>query len=151
MNFQDYEDEAAKSDCIPLTGREKLQFLVLGLNEEAGEISRIVKKLIRDDIVEETFLEDVKHKIGDVLWYLCAIARNSNITMSDVAERNLEFLTDRWLTNTGDTPLAGCRLKFYKTIPRNIIFKIYSTIKQWNCEGQCVRCQWAAGRRYCRR
>ena len=56
---------------------------------------RSVKKIIRDNkqIVNEK--EGLAKELGDVLWYIAAIARDIGYGLDTIAEMNLEKLADR--------------------------------------------------------
>jgi NTP pyrophosphatase (non-canonical NTP hydrolase) len=99
MDFDDYSAQAARSDKIA-PGRDKLPLLVFGLNEEAGEIARLMKKSIRNQIPISGLKDDLRRKLGDVLWYLNAISSESDLRLSDVAASNIHFVADRWLTES---------------------------------------------------
>ncbi len=74
-----------------------MNYLVLGLASEAGEVAGKLKKVIRGDKVEpEAFLSEV----SDVLWYLARIADNVGVTLEDIAEYSKNKLTKRMETNT---------------------------------------------------
>ena len=71
----------------------------LGLAGETGEVIEKIKKMIRDkDVVFPlTFEEqvDLEKELGDVLWYVSAIAYYSGIELGDIATANLNKLEDR--------------------------------------------------------
>lgn len=67
---------------------------VMGLNGESGECIDIVKKaefqghnLDTDKLIDE---------LGDVLWYIAEICTALNVDMSEVAEKNIEKLKQRY-------------------------------------------------------
>lgn len=95
MNFSDYEEAAAKTAIYPQSNR--IIYPALGINGEAGEIAERVKKVIRDK--GEVFSIDDKaalgKEIGDVLWYLTALAHDLGITLEQCAKVNVEKLRDR--------------------------------------------------------
>lgn len=83
-----------------------LIYPTMGLTGEAGEVSEAVKKAIRDDEMpldeafDTTKLDPEKRlqiarECGDVLFYLAMIADDIDYTLSEIAELNLEKLTDR--------------------------------------------------------
>ncbi len=75
----------------------KLVYPVLGLVNEAGEVAGKVKKLMRDDggqLSQERF-EDIVSELGDVVWYLTAVADDLGITISDVIFENFMKLKSR--------------------------------------------------------
>ncbi len=64
---------------------------------EAGEVANQVKKIIRDDSGQVT--DERKNKIvdelGDVLWYVAAIATDLELSLDMVAQGNLGKLKKR--------------------------------------------------------
>ena len=73
---------------------ENLQILypAMGVANEAGELLGKIKKWKRDG----TFDRDaIIAEMGDVLWYLAALAEDLDVGLSEVAERNLIKLKDR--------------------------------------------------------
>jgi len=83
-----------------------LVYPAMGLCGEAGEVIEAVKKAIRDDEMpldeayNTTKLDPEKRlqiarECGDVLFYLAMVADDIDYTLSEIAELNLEKLTDR--------------------------------------------------------
>lgn len=81
-----------------------LSYTALGLTGEAGEVADKVKKLLRDGgVTMETPCEDIPadtrvavvKELGDVLWYVTAMAQELGFSLEDVARMNRDKLTDR--------------------------------------------------------
>jgi len=69
----------------------------LGLSGEAGEVTEIVKKILRNkhgefDSKDE---EKIRKELGDVLWYLSALATHFCIDLESLAMENIAKLQDR--------------------------------------------------------
>ena len=100
MNLDKYQKRAAEFDLFETTMDLKSPgFLekVLGLVGEAGEAADKVKKIIRDKggyASEEDKAEIIK-ELGDVMWYVANVARYMGVSLSDVAEGNIEKLASR--------------------------------------------------------
>jgi len=96
MKFSDYQKLIEQTALYPNRG-SNLAYPALGLTGEAGEVADKVKKLIRDH--NSTLTPLLKHEmvkeLGDVLWYLTALALELNVNLEDVAKSNVKKLTDR--------------------------------------------------------
>jgi len=90
MEFDKYQEGTEKTAIYPQD--QKISYLALGLNGEAGEVAEKVKKSIRDD---KELGEETKDELGDVLWYLTRLADELGYDLSDIADRNLDKLLDR--------------------------------------------------------
>lgn len=99
MTFKDYQDKAVET-AIYGAGN-KIIYPALGLANEAGEVLGKIKKVLRDK--EGVFTEEtnkaIGDEIGDVLWYIAALARDLDISLEDVADRNIQKLLDRRARN----------------------------------------------------
>ncbi len=96
MNFDEYQAGAKQTDTLPLDDQEKLHFLVHGLVDEVGKFASLLKKCMRQDIEIGTQKPEFISRLGDVLWYVAAIASHLDVTLTEVAETNLEFVKERW-------------------------------------------------------
>lgn len=90
LDFDQYQDFAKSTAIYP--SEYKLVYPALGLNGEAGEVAEKIKKYIRDGRLDA---EEVIKELGDVLWYLSAVATDLGISLSEVAEKNYKKLKDR--------------------------------------------------------
>ena len=104
MNFNEYQNQAIQTDVAYNATTDSDRYngymeKALGLAGETGEVLEIIKKMIRDkDGVFETMPEDrekLKKELGDVLWYLSALAFYNNIKLEDIAIINLNKLASR--------------------------------------------------------
>ena len=98
MTFDDYQAAAKKTAIYP--EQYKVIYPALGLAGESGEVAEKVKKWIRDGKLDP---EAVKKELGDVLWYVAAVASDLGLTLSDVAQTNVQKLESRQARGT----LAG--------------------------------------------
>lgn len=90
MNFEEYQRRARETAIYP---RDRaIIYPALGLAGEAGEVAEKVKKWIRDGVLDK---DAVAKELGDVLWYLAAIAGDLDVNLQDVAEKNIQKLADR--------------------------------------------------------
>lgn len=96
MTFEEYQKLSRKTALYHEVGHP-LVYPVLGLVGESGEVAEKIKKLLRntDGRITPEFREDLKKELGDVLWYISQLATELNLSLDDVADKNLEKLTSR--------------------------------------------------------
>lgn len=110
MNFNQYQKQAEKYAIY--RDEDKVLYPALGLASEAGEVCDKIKKAMRDragldaatsrsDILQINLKEReaVLAELGDVLWYVAALATDFNADLSDIARANLDKLEDRMNRN----------------------------------------------------
>lgn len=101
MNFDDYQRQAMTSAVYPMIGNN-IVYPVLGVNGEAGEVAEKVKKIIRDKhgAWDDQDRDAIAKEIGDILWYCAALCSEFGLSMTTVAENNIEKLNKRMKNNT---------------------------------------------------
>jgi NTP pyrophosphatase (non-canonical NTP hydrolase) len=74
-----------------------LTYPTLGLAGEAGEIAEHVKRVVRDDAgeVSDERRAAIASELGDVLWYVAALASELGLDLDQIASANLEKLLSR--------------------------------------------------------
>ncbi len=94
--FDEYQDKALNTSVYPSMGNN-LSYPALGITGEAGEVADKVKKLIRDKegVLSEYDRLEIAKELGDVLWYIAAMASELKIKLSEVAQKNIDKLEDR--------------------------------------------------------
>lgn len=70
---------------------------ILGLVGEAGEVAEKFKKIVRDKngVVSDDDKADIEKELGDVLWYISALADYLGLAFDEVANKNIEKLFSR--------------------------------------------------------
>lgn len=98
ITFDDYAENAGRTAIYPDAGQTGgLLYAVLGLVGEAGELANQAKKVLRDDggTLDVVRRVRMRSELGDVLWYLAAVARELDIDLQEVARANLQKLERR--------------------------------------------------------
>jgi NTP pyrophosphatase (non-canonical NTP hydrolase) len=88
MNFKEYQEQSARTDGGNLTAH------FLGLCGESGEVVELYKK----HIGHGHKLDKLKlaKELGDVLWYISAIATGLNLSLEHIAIANVAKLKARY-------------------------------------------------------
>jgi NTP pyrophosphatase (non-canonical NTP hydrolase) len=96
MNFEEYQSEASQTALYPRR-MSNLEYPTLGLAGEAGEVANIVKKIQRDNagVINDEIRIKLKDELGDVLWYISACADELGLTLTEIAEYNVNKLAKR--------------------------------------------------------
>lgn len=89
--FNAYQKLAKETAIYPDT--HKITYPLLGLVGEVGEFANKYKKVIRDGKVFHK--DDMASELGDILWYLSAIASDAGLTLDAIAYANIAKLQDR--------------------------------------------------------
>jgi NTP pyrophosphatase (non-canonical NTP hydrolase) len=100
MTFDDYQNEMRRTYK---PGRPAGH--ALGLAGEAGEVADLVKKDLYHSVPYTR--SDIKKEIGDVLWYLAAVAEDNGLSLAECAAGNVEKLRARY--PDGFVPGGGVR------------------------------------------
>lgn len=110
MNFNDYQH---KAHSFATYGFNPM-YPILGLTEEVGEVCGKIAKYIRkhngaepdfacalqnvtvaEQEDNDVYREAIEKELGDVLWMLSEIATIHGFLLEDIAQKNINKLTDR--------------------------------------------------------
>ncbi len=96
MDFPEYQQKALQTARYPVIG-DRVIYPTLGLTNEAGEVAGKIKKIFRDKggVVSAADREALKDELGDVLWYLAQVATELDLSLDEIAQRNIAKLLDR--------------------------------------------------------
>lgn len=98
MNVLKYQEFTQTTSMYPGAGDhglEALIYCVIGLCNETGELAGKFKKVMRGDLPLHRVRDKAIDEMGDVLWYLTRMCVEMNVTLEDLAERNVDKLMNR--------------------------------------------------------
>jgi len=93
LKVKTYGEEVEK--LIITFGEVRLIENTLGLSGEAGEVAEKVKKYFRDDDESDLDKEGLIKELGDVLFYVTALANYIGSDLQTVMNTNIRKLHDR--------------------------------------------------------
>ena len=100
MKFDDYQAQAITTltkdhDFGDISA--ELMAQILGLVGESGEVAEKFKKIIRDEEGELSAeaRQELLKELGDILWYINAVAVLLDSSLAEVAENNLGKVLSR--------------------------------------------------------
>jgi NTP pyrophosphatase (non-canonical NTP hydrolase) len=100
LTFSDYSVQARATAVYP---RESaVVYPALGLAGEAGEVAGKLSKVLRDHEgrISDAQTDALLDELGDVLWFLDALARDLGRSLTEAASRNLTKLASRQARGT---------------------------------------------------
>lgn len=100
-----YQRAALRTQNTDLSVRDAMAQGALGVAGEAGEVADLIKKHLFHD--KRNVREQVKKELGDVLWYVATLAHTFGLTLSEVANANIDKLHERY--PEGFKPGGGVR------------------------------------------
>ena len=94
MQFDEYQQLAARTLGRDRTHEQQLANAALGLTGEAGEVADVIKK----HLFHATPLDQdaLAKELGDCLWYIGAFATVLGLSLDDIAQRNIDKLRKRY-------------------------------------------------------
>ena len=100
MNINEYQEKAQSFDLTKGT-KYHARHAIFGLLEEVGEVAGIFKRFYRGDYdigetIDSHIIKDKMYsEIGDVFWYVAALAAAHGFTLEEVAQHNIAKLEAR--------------------------------------------------------
>lgn len=94
VTLNDYQTEALRTAIY----KNPVIYPTIGLTGEAGEVADKVKKVLRDHngvFENEDLRRGIALELGDVLWYVAALARDLEFSLQEVAGLNINKLRSR--------------------------------------------------------
>lgn len=101
MKFSEYQAAAAATDILAPTDPV---WPLLGMVGEVGGLVAEYKKRERDKSGYRAFSDEVREELGDLLWYVAALARRADLDLDAIADDNLRKTRELFLRPT--TPPA---------------------------------------------
>ena len=100
MDINAYQEQA-KATIQTHNSENKLSEIVpyLGIIGEIGSVVTQLKIKFRDGESYVAFKEKLSEELGDVLWYLSTIATQNDLTLENIAKKNLTKIHDRFLVD----------------------------------------------------
>jgi len=134
MHPNEYQKEACRTfkDHKELTTKQaELLDWALGLAGEAGEVC----ELLKHHIFHEEQLDKMKlaKELGDVLWYISAIAKTNRINMDTILALNISKLRHRYNNKTFNTTDSASRHTKEKCFENT---ELYQVLKKAIMEGE---------------
>lgn len=104
MNVNEYQLSAhsfADYTMPFVAGKENVRidycYPVMGLAEEAGEVSGKFAKAVRDNdgVIDEQRRTEIIKELGDVCWFVAELCTLLNVGLEEVMQKNIDKLTSR--------------------------------------------------------
>lgn len=95
MTLNEYQDKAMTTATFKKEW--EIIYPALKLSGEAGEVSEKVGKVLRDKngIFTDEIKAELAKELGDVMWYIAALAKAFGYTLEEIATMNINKLASR--------------------------------------------------------
>lgn len=96
--FNTYQEMTRETAVYPEVGqrsRAALNYCLLGIGGEAGEVLDTFKKVLRGDRTLEESKIALGFELGDLLWYVARFADELGYDLHTIAQMNINKLSDR--------------------------------------------------------
>lgn len=80
VQFAEYQRAARETSQLRLGGPQSVVAPMLGLASEAGSILNVYKRYLRDGIDFAANRDLLREELGDLLWYVAAVATACDIS-----------------------------------------------------------------------
>lgn len=107
MDLRDFQRAAAETSQLRPGGPQAAIAPMLGLASETGSILNVYKKYLRDGIDLAANREFLREELGDLLWYLAAVATACGLDLEDIAAANLRRTRDRYRSQFRPCPATS--------------------------------------------
>lgn len=94
MDLDAYQEASRRTLNVDWPEREQIANAVMGLTGEAGEIADLFKKKLYHG--HDVSAMQIIDELGDLMWYLAAIASLEGLSLSDIAQANIDKLQRRY-------------------------------------------------------
>jgi len=118
VELRDYQAAALKTVQPTPEGADPLAVPLFGLVGEAGSVASLHKKVLRDGPAYHGAKAKAREELGDVLWYVAAVADRFGLDLEDIAAANLSKINDRWKPSSPDQPLLDAGYPDNEQLPR---------------------------------
>lgn len=96
MEISAFQRAAGQTSQLRAGGPQGLIEPMLGLASETGSILNVYKKYLRDGIDVAASREQLEEELGDLLWYMAAVATACGLDLETIARANLARTRDRY-------------------------------------------------------
>lgn len=94
MNFEEYQKDCIQTANFDGTPCEIISNMCMGIAGEAGEVTDYLKKVLYHG--HDFDSEKLTEELGDLLWYVTALASHFQIPLSYIALKNIAKLKKRY-------------------------------------------------------
>lgn len=126
MEINEYQRAARETSQLRLGGPHSAVAPMLGLASETGAILNVYKKYLRDGIDLVANREFLREELGDLLWYVAAVATACDLDLDEVAVANLDRTHDRYprrhdLHQPDELPVFDACYPLHERFPRRVV------------------------------
>lgn len=94
MNIKEYRGGVSRTLAVLKTHDDDINHMLRGMITEIGELTDIYKK--HDAYGTPLDKVNISEEIGDIMWYIMGFCIINNFSLSQILDRNIEKLKERY-------------------------------------------------------
>jgi NTP pyrophosphatase (non-canonical NTP hydrolase) len=119
VELSEFARRAAETDRA-LDQDDGLRIALYGVAGEAGSVVSEAKKWFREGGPPTGLASRVKEELGDLLWYLAAVANRLELDLDDIATMNLQKTAETWTEVLSPSPDFDSAFPLDERLPRQM-------------------------------
>jgi len=110
MDFSDYQRAANETNQYKQGSPHSVIPPLFGLASEAGQILNVYKNYLRDGLDVSSSKDFLKEELGDLIWYVTAVATAVGLDLQEIIETNLRRTHDRYQAKVAGSADGGVKV-----------------------------------------
>lgn len=129
LDLGTYQRYAIETDQLGVDNEHAVTTFLHNLSDAVTSVARLHTER-RDDESDPEWREDaIKERLGDVLWYIAAISGRLDVSLEDVAARNIDKARQEWGQPPDDEISFDDELPEDEQLPRRMALKFRQVVE----------------------
>lgn len=123
MDFNEFQRAARRTSHLQSGGPQGAITPMLGLAGGTGAVLGVYQRYLRDNIDSMSNRELLSEGLGDLLWYVAAVASACDLSLEEIAALNLSRARSRHQQDTEGLPVFDAAFPAHERFPRRMVIE----------------------------